>query len=660
MSGRLRHVLLAVAVLGILSLVPLRGSSAQISYIINISAPEISSFPHMTAYLDAHNSMGEFVHDLTATDVTIQENGVAVPVSELKEQKPGVQFVIAISPGTSFTVRDAAGVSRYEYLLQGILAGSWATQPSGRDDLSLLTLGGPLLTHSSDPAKLYSVLNTYQPDDSNAIPNLEVLASALQLASDPTPRPGMDRAILFITPPQTIDVSLGLQSILSSANQQNIHIFVWLVAPPESLDQPETNLLRSLAEQTHATFFVFSHAEPVPDLETLFEPFRYVYALGYNSQITTAGSQQVVAQVLLGGESVASQAQSFVLDLESPKVEILNPQDKIVRDYARQPEPGTAAISGDLLPIEQLVNIKVTFPDGYAHQLVRTSLFVDGMVVAEKTDPPFEQLVWDLRPYTQEGSHTLWVEAVDNLGMVGKTNEISVTITAPSTAKGVEVVISQNRLLLIGITVLISALILVLVLIVGGRIRPKPYPGQVGGSTGSAVKARLSGYRERIRKVKDPVTQPIKVSSLLPIKKNNRFQEWIKHFPWVKPKEMSVPTLAHLMPLVGSDEPTLSTPLNIKNDAVTIGSDPKKADLVIADPSIEGLHARIYREENSFIIKDAGSVAGTWVNYTQITSTGARLIHADIVHLGRIGFRFSLTNPGTQRKVIVTPLEPEQ
>ena len=67
----------------------------------------------------------------------------------------------------------------------------------------------------------------------------------------------MERAILFITPPQETDVSLGLQSIISSANQQNIHIFVWLVAAPEVFELPEIDQLRNLADQTHGIFFCF-------------------------------------------------------------------------------------------------------------------------------------------------------------------------------------------------------------------------------------------------------------------------------------------------------------------------------------------------------------------------------------------------------------------
>jgi hypothetical protein len=660
MSGRLGRILPTILTLFIIFLVCVGGSSAQAAFIATLTAPDTTSFPHLKAYLDVHDPAGEFVHGLTPQDITMLENGVQLPVSELQEQKPGVQFVIAITPGASFSIRDANGISRYEYLLQGLLAGTWKDQPAGSDDFSLLTIGGPQLMHSSDPASLRSSLETYLPDDLNAIPSLEVLATALQVASDPTIRPGMERAILFITPPQETDVSLGLQSIIASASQQNIHIYVWLVAAQEVFDLPEIDPLRNLADQTHAAFFAFSHDEIVPDLETLLEPLRYVYQLGYDSQIAIAGAQQVSAQVTMGSELITTPPIAFELSLQSPALTIMNPPTEIVRKYSSQPTPETTGVAGDLLPMEQVLRIQVTYPDGYNRPLVRTSLSVDGAMVAENTSPPFDQFVWDLRPYTQDGVHILSVEATDTLGLVGKTGETSVKIIVPSTTQGVIVAVSQNRLLVIGVTVFISASILVLVLILGGRIHPKPYPGQVRLPAGSSEKARPAGYRERRRQLKDPVTQPVKIASAQPEQARPRTKSWIERLPWLKRKEKPTPVMAYLIPLVGSDDPTLPVPLQITADDVTLGSDPHQASLVIADPSIEGLHARIHHEEKSFLLTDAGSVAGTWVNYEQVTPNGTNLEHADIIHLGRVGFRFKLSEPGPLRKVVVTPLETKQ
>jgi hypothetical protein len=134
----------------------------------------------------------------------------------------------------------------------------------------------------------------------------------------------------------------------------------------------------------------------------------------------------------------------------------------------------------------------------------------------------------------------------------------------------------------------------------------------------------------------------------------------LERLPWLKPKEKTAPALAHLVPLVGSDEITLPSPIQIIADDVTLGCDPLLANLVIADPSIEGLHARIHYEDKVFQITDAGSVAGTWVNFTIVPPEGIRLEHADIIHLGRVGFRIILAEPERLRKIVVTPQEPEQ
>ncbi len=660
MSSRLGRFLPTSLILFIIFFVCVGSSAAQGAFTATLTAPDTSDFPHLTAFLDVHDTIGEFVHGLTLQDVRLLENGLPVPVSELQEQKPGVQLVIAVTPGVSFTMRDTQGISRYEYLLQGLLAGTWGRQNAGGDDFSLLTIGGPQLTHSSKPAALQSLLEAYKPNDPNAIPSLKVLASALQVASDPTVRPGMERAILFITSPQETDVSLGLQSIIASASQQNIHIYVWLVAATEEFDTPATNQLRHLADQTHATFFAFSQNEPVPDLESLFEPLRYVYQLGYDSQITSAGSQQVAAQVTIGTESITSSEQSFELNLQLPVPTIMNPPVEIVRNYSSQPTQGTTVITDDLLPVEQVLKIQVVYPDGYDHAIALARLYVDGVIAVENTSPPFDQFIWDLRPYTQDGLHNLSVEVTDELGLVGKTGETSVNIMVPSSTQGMIVAVSQKQSLVIGATVLVSASILVLVLILGGRIHPKLYPGQARYASSSSEKTRPAGYRDRLRMSKDPVTQPVKIITASQVRARPPSKSWIERIPWLKRKEKPLPVMAHLLPLVGSDEPTLPAPLQITVEDVILGSDPHQVDLVIIDPSIEGVHARIHHEAGSFLITDAGTVAGTWVNYNQVGPQGMYLENADIIHLGIVGFRFKLSEPGQSLKIIVTPLEPNQ
>ena len=660
MPGRLGRTLPIILTLLMIFLIFVGGSSAQTASTATLTAPDITTFPHLNAYLDVHDPTGEFVHGLTPQDVSMLENGIQLPVSELQEQKPGVQFVIAITPGAAFNIRDTSGISRYEYLLQGLLAGTWKDQPAGSDDFSLITIGGPQLMHSSDPASLRSSLESYLPVDPNAVPNLEVLAAALQVASDPTIRPGMERAILFITPPQETDVSLGLQSIISSAAQQNIHIYVWLVAAQDVFNLPLNDQLRNLADQTNAAFFAFSHDEIVPDLETLLEPLRYVYRLAYDSHIATAGPQQVAAQVTIGTEQVITPVQTFELNLKPPAPSLIAPPAQITRTFPAQPTPAASGKEAELTPAEQLLQVQVIFPDGYDRPLARTTLFVDGTFAAENTSQPFDQFTWDLRPYTQDGVHTLRVEVADSLGLTGESTEVSVQISVPRPTQGVIVAFSRQRLLVAGLIVLLSASVLALVLILGGRIRPKLAPGQVRPLAGSSEKTRPVGYRERMRQRSDPVTQPVKIAVEPPTKAKPRPVAWKDRLPWLQRKEMPPTAIAFLAPLMGSDGATLPTPLLVTAEDVTLGRDPLQSSLVISDPSVEAVHARLHHEGETFLITDAGSVAGTWVNYVLVPPQGMRLEHADIVHIGRVGFRFKLPEPGPLRKVVITPLEPKQ
>jgi hypothetical protein len=629
-------------------------SSAQNAYTATLSSPDISDFPHITAFLDVHNPQGEFVHGLTPQDVDVLENGVQITSSELDDLKPGVQFVIAISPGQSFTIRDSMGISRYEYFLRGFLAGSWIHQPSEEDDFSLLTFNGPQSIHLSTPLSIYSSLKNYTPNDPDVTPNLEVLASALQVASDPTSRPGMERAILFITPPLGSEVSMGLQSIIASANQQHVRIFVWLLAAPEVINLPEIDQLRSLAEQTQGAFFAFSHDEVIPDLETLIEPLRHVYRLRYASQVNTAGTQELYAQVTIGTDVITSTAQSFQLDLQAPAPTILNPPAVIARKYSTQLITNTTDINNELLPAEQVLSIQVAYPDGHERDIAMTRLYVDGAVVAENISSPFTRFTWDLRPYTQEDTHTLSVEVTDSLGLVGKSADVPVKITVPSNTQGVIISVSQKRPLIIGATVVVSASILVLVLILGGRIHPKPHPGQVIQPAGASEKTHPIGRREKIRQRKDPVTQPVQINRSPPSRVKAFILRWKALVPRVKSKsEPKRSALAYLIPLVGFDDPTIPATLQISTDEVVLGSDPDQASLVITDPSIDAVHARINHADKAFKIIDLGSVADTWVNFEQLPKGGKYLEDMDIIHLGRIGFRIKLSSPAGQRKIVV-------
>ena len=230
--------------------------------------PDTDEFPRITTYLDVQDAQG-FVHGLQAGEVRIRENDRQLPVSELSEIHPGVQLVTAVSPGPSFAIRDTLGNSRYSYLVDALRTWSGILAQSPPDDFSLIAAGFPEVLHFSSPRDWFTAFNGYQPDAPSAKPTLDTLARALDVAGGDSPRAGMGRAVLFITAPQDAETTTNLQDLADRAIRGGIHVYVWLIAAPESFTSQSAIQLQNLANQTGGQFFAFSGVETIPDLEAI-------------------------------------------------------------------------------------------------------------------------------------------------------------------------------------------------------------------------------------------------------------------------------------------------------------------------------------------------------------------------------------------------------
>jgi len=244
---------------------------------------------------------------------------------------------------------------------------------------------------------------------------------------------------------------------------------------------------------------------------------------------------------------------------------------------------------------------------------------------------------WDLTDITASGPYALRVEAEDSFGLVGSSIENITQINVELPAQPPLAWLTHNLPVISGLVVLLAGAVLLMVLVIGGKIRPT-IPGR-----GSAARRR-----------KDPVTQPVPVAREPAPRQRS---SWADRLHW--PQRHTAPhAYAFLSRISETDEQTMNTPIPITSEEVTLGSDPRQSMLVLNDPSVEPLHARLTHLENGgFRLADQGSVAGTWVNYTPISQEGINLEHGDLVHVGRIGFRFTLRQPGQTRKPVVKPLQ---
>ena len=595
-------------------------------------SPELEDFPRITAYLRVRNDQGQFARGLQASDLRVIEDERSIQLSDLEEIEAGAQLVLAINPGQTFSVRNNQGTSRFDLIMKHLETWAASRMGSNIDDLSVVTPGNAESSHISNPTRWLTALQASGIDVENATPDLSVLSRAVELAGDPAARPGMGRAVLFVTAPLVGDLEVPIQNIAAQANQLEVHIFIWLVVPPAAPVTVTTQQLLSLADSTGGQVFSFSGEETLPDLEAYLGPLRSIYLFAYQSQMNSGASHQLSVEITTPEGSITSNTQGFNLDIQPPNPMFISPPLEIQREPASDVQ-GNEENSSVLLPDSQTLQVVVDFPDGLTREIKRTSLFVDGELVAENTSPPFDQFTWDLSNLPPSGSHSLRVEAQDSLGLTGSSIETVVQLKAQRQTLDIGMLLSRNAPAITGLVVLMAGAILMLVLILGGRLTPASF-----------------NVRQRLRRNSDPVTQPV------PINKDSeprRLPSWANRLQWptrrVKPQ-----VFAFLQPISDDPEKAKEKPIPISTEEITIGRDPILATLVLEDPSVEGLHARIMRKEhNDFRVVDEGSVAGTWINYTPVSSEGATLQHGDLIHIGRVGFRYTLRKPGQVRKPVI-------
>lgn len=629
----MRKLLVFLLTVGLLLTQTIGGHAQGKGGEVDLYPPDVSAFPMIAAYLDVIDSQGAFASGLTPEAVTVIENGQPLPATELSELSVPLQIAVIINPGPALDVRDKQGISRFQRLSQ-VLDGWAQNQPQlAGDDLSLVSIAGPVIAHAK-AADFRASLRAFQPNFRNSTPNLQSLSIALDLVTAPAAQPGMKRAVLFITPHMDDpNIDTLIQPLIQRATENKIRVFVWFVDSQLYFSTTSAAAFNTLATQSGGAMVGFSGEQALPDLETYFAPLRRVYLLKYASKITTAGQHTLRLEVKTANGSLTSAEQTFNLDVQPPNPIFVSPPVQITR----QAPPEDPFNTERLLPEAQSLKIIVEFPDGHPRPLVRTTLYVDGQVVAENSKEPFDSFTWDLTSYALSGEHQLVVEAVDSLGLSKTSMALPVTVTVIQPPRGVVAFLAKYRQVIVFSAIGLAGVALVLVLL-RGRL---PFPS-------------LRQRRAARRAFEDPLTQPVPIAiepSTAPKDKSR--------LPRPRSRLQVTEAPAWLIRLSGEGEPATGNPIPLAEKEVTFGTDPVQATFVLDDPSISPLHARLKQtDDGSFLLYDVNSVAGTWVNYEPIPPTGRRLSHGDVVHFGQLMYRFQLRVPPSTSKPKILPEKP--
>ncbi len=593
-------------------------SSAQTTAYAEIGKPDVSDFPTISLALDVYDASGQFVSGLAPKDLVALEDGNPRPVLEVDEEPVGAQIVIGVNPGPALDVRDGQGITRYQKIQQAL--GGWAQargQQTPLDDLSLVTIAGPLIAHTQ-PEPWLTSFAAFQPDFRATTPNINSLALSLDVALADTSQLGMKRAILFVTPHiEDPDLEAALAAVATRAIESRTRINVWMVDGEQFFNHPSAALFQTLATQTGGGYMAYSGRETLPDPETYFAPLRRVYRLTYASSVNASGDHTLGIEVNAGDLAITSAPQTFAVTVQAPNPIFATPPTQITR--AAPPEdPYNQEV---LLPEETRLQIFFDFPDGHPRPITRAALFVDGELVAENATGALDRFDWDLRGYTVSGQHMLKVEATDSLGLTGSSIEIPVNITVTPPPSGLVVLIAQYRYYIVYGVVGIAGLILLAIL----------------------FGPRLSRSRRKRKVAKqqyvDPLTQPISAVAEPPTGRKKQRT--------ARPDQVTTDAAARLVRLNADGTAAASSPIPLLGPDVTLGTDPVQASIILDEPALSPLHARIQQDltGSGYLIFDQNSAAGTWVNYEPVTREGHPLNHGDRVHFGNLMYRFELKNP---------------
>jgi hypothetical protein len=604
-------LLLLMIVIGLVNASPAYG---QVMDLLTVLPPDDAAFPILSVQFKANNDPDLSIDDLDLADLSVFENGRRVIVLALDQQRVGVHFTLAINGDRRFDLRDAQGNSPYQQISTALSDWIERGRFGPEDTLTLVTQQSTPIRSSIDRNAWLEALENYQPDFRNMVPDLVSLETGISLAEERVVPFGVDKVLLYITPPPLLKEINAVMALTETARSAGIRVNVWMLGEEFFLTNAQGGALIDLAARTGGEFFYFTGSENLPDPETFFEGLGVTYTFQYESGIRETGTYtiQVVADLPEGewrGESG-----EFYIDVQPPKPILLSPPAVIVREPPRNWEGDLDA----LIPASRVIEFLLEFPDDYLRDLVISRLVVDGQVVDIRDEAPFTPLNWDLTTLVETGEHMLYVEVEDSLGLMGQTilTPIQVEVQLPEP----ELPLSNQQLGMIVIGVILTATVILLIIWLTRHF------------LGSKLAHRMA------KKIFDIKRKPGTAGYIQP-----------KQAGWI---------FATLIPLEDPGFNLEHKAISITHSQTAFGSDPERVEQVLDGEDISRLHARLREKDGTFWLNDVGSDGGTWVNYAPIGREPVQIFPGDLIHFGIQGFRFTMIDASSPPMATVSKYEP--
>jgi pSer/pThr/pTyr-binding forkhead associated (FHA) protein len=598
--------------LGLVLAALIAGSAvAQTDPELRITDVDLSDFPTVGVRLLTRDGASNPIPDLSG--LVLRENRAPIPEFELARVPTGIDLVLVIDANDTILLTDETdGPTRRDKVAASVESFARGfMNPTGLDRVTIITPdeGGTGVAvpaeDLSSPQAVAEAVAGYQPA---APPRITPLNDMLVAALDHLAvrrDDGRFQAVLLYTDGARLDQQLAYQDLTVAAQQAGVPFFGAILGA--TADDNEVAALQRLAGPTRGQVVHMPDPAATDPFFRLFQSQGTQAQARYRSLLRRGGEAEVSAA--LG--NVRAEA-AFTLALEQPRLTLDIPNAAITRVGSAIDTP-LPLLQPAVLPL----TATITWPDGLRRDLTEFAFLVDGrrQPLAATIAPDAEghiPLAWDISN-TDVGAYVLQVQARDVLGYEMSSAPQTVTIAVerpkPPTPTPVPTVVPVPSLTLPGNISPDSPLLWLLPVALAALV----------------VAVWLAVRRARAGRAKPQAGEPPPAPPPPPPPDNDNH----------------VPILQRL----AAGGAVVATTILTERDTL-IGRDPEAAALLLDDPTVARLHARLRQTGPAeFWLYDEGSASGTFLNHTRLGLAPRPVQHGDHLQFGRVGFRFTLQRP---------------
>ncbi|HOZ37323.1 MAG TPA: FHA domain-containing protein [Anaerolineaceae bacterium] len=592
--GTIFLILCLISAMLVQPIVPARGQESPPGVLIE--ALDAREFPKLTMNFSIPGGLGQET-SLAASQVSVIENDTQIAVDSLASEYVGVHYGLVINPERTLVLTYASGFSNYDRMLAAMRElGSDLTPVTG-DVYSLFINPNIRYDQLENYTEWKKALEDYTENQRQMNSSLQSIEEAISLlTSNPLAK---ETVLVYMTPYIEPTEVPALTALIKQAGEAGIPVHIWMTAAPVVIGSAYQTDLDTACQTWGGSLTILSGSQIPPNPRDYLKGKGYRYTVTWQSEVRSGSTQKIGLRLTPPGGGVLTSAVSDVA------LEVLPTS----LSFSNLPEQLTVTIRGDELiePAELPIQAAIEFPDGFPREVLSTSLFANGSLVQQHNEAPFGDFVLDLTPLRDQTKLSLQLTLEDALGFETRSEMKYIELIWFDPNADQPKPLQSNSWLWIGIG--LAALGLLGVIILPTRLKKKPVKSDDVEPAAPAVRVESESY-------------------------------------------VLVKTYGSLIKLDRDNTPCAEKPLLLIKEVTLIGKDPQLANLVLNDEALEPLHAEIHAfPDGRTRLTDFHTIAGTYVNFQAVDTKGAEIHHGDILHFGRLSYRFNSPNRVTSSKI---------